>query len=601
MRKSASWESFEHRSSRERAMPATEFAMKFRRSMTAGAVIVGLVIGGVAQAELTWHPDFTAARTAALESRRPIFVVFVEDLTAGDPLAGTSLDDPAADAVLGACFETVVLDRASSPELARKLVVSREPMIYVFTHGVGTRLVTAFPPPETTPEFVAAAARAAQEATTLSHLAHKAQKPGGLRIGVGSGDEEPQGSGTTVSDSSVSRKFRRLTEFAGDPPTAGDDEWLAEEARTPLTTETAVTTTGPAAENDIGSEARSERGAVVANVEPEPKPEPVAAPDPLPESRREVVQPSVPINPEAPWAAFLDPETAMQPVQPPAEQLSAMESPWQAATAAGRPGEAPAAFGAADAAPLPQANTLPATESTAATTATEPKPAESFQTQFVEALQKPFTFWRRPKPEVAATPQPETPAVTPPPATPKLAAAWPLPWGRMPGIGEQAAKTQPPSDAAADPAAGTPSTSARAAAPVIQARASYDPGAPMPLGMEGYCPVTLVEKGAWTEGRAQWGARHRGRTYLFAGESEQRAFLADPDRYAPALSGDDPVLAFESGTSTPGQRRYGVTYQSRMYLFSSPETRAAFAADPDRYTGQVRLAEQVGPSSSRRY
>lgn len=119
----------------------------------------------------------------------------------------------------------------------------------------------------------------------------------------------------------------------------------------------------------------------------------------------------------------------------------------------------------------------------------------------------------------------------------------------------------------------------------------------MPLGLEGYCPVTLAEKGSWVEGRAQWGARHRGRTYLFAGEPQQRAFLADPDRYAPALSGDDPVMAFDSGKSVPGQRRYGVTYQSRIYLFSTPETRTAFSSDPQRYTGRVAMAEQRAPAS----
>jgi YHS domain-containing protein len=114
----------------------------------------------------------------------------------------------------------------------------------------------------------------------------------------------------------------------------------------------------------------------------------------------------------------------------------------------------------------------------------------------------------------------------------------------------------------------------------------------MPLGLEGFCPVSLVDKGTWVEGRAQWGARHRGRTYLFAGAEQQRAFLADPDRYAPALSGDDPVLACDSGREVAGQRRYGVTYQSRTYLFSSPETRAAFAANPQRYTARVTIAER---------
>jgi YHS domain-containing protein len=119
----------------------------------------------------------------------------------------------------------------------------------------------------------------------------------------------------------------------------------------------------------------------------------------------------------------------------------------------------------------------------------------------------------------------------------------------------------------------------------------------MPVGLEGYCPVTLAERGVWVEGRAQWGARHRGRTYLFSGVEQQKAFLADPDRYAPALSGDDPVLAFDSGKSTPGQRRYGVTYQSRTYLFSSTETRDAFAANPQRYTSGALVAENRTPAN----
>jgi YHS domain-containing protein len=123
-----------------------------------------------------------------------------------------------------------------------------------------------------------------------------------------------------------------------------------------------------------------------------------------------------------------------------------------------------------------------------------------------------------------------------------------------------------------------------------------DAHGPMPLGLEGYCPVTVVERGNWVEGRPQWGARHRGRTYLFAGPEQQKAFLADPDRYAPALSGDDPVLAFENGKSEPGRRAFGVSYQSRMYLFSSPETRAAFTAEPDRYTSRVLIAEGLAPA-----
>ncbi len=115
----------------------------------------------------------------------------------------------------------------------------------------------------------------------------------------------------------------------------------------------------------------------------------------------------------------------------------------------------------------------------------------------------------------------------------------------------------------------------------------------MPMGMEGYCPVTLMEQGAWVAGNVQYGARHRGRTYLFAGPTEQQAFFAAPDRYAPALSGDDPVLALDTGRRVPGDRNYGLTYESRTYLFSSPETLNAFTVAPQIYARRVTMAENA--------
>jgi YHS domain-containing protein len=193
--------------------------------------------------------------------------------------------------------------------------------------------------------------------------------------------------------------------------------------------------------------------------------------------------------------------------------------------------------------------------------------AASPQSDFWATIRRPFTGGgNKPAASVATNPaaRPE-----PPPTMPPARPQWP---------GLAAAPTSP-------------------TAPTSNAAAEQ----PMPLGLEGYCPVTLAEKQVWAEGRPQYGARHRGRTYLFAGPDQQRAFLADPDRYAPALSGDDPVLAFEQGKSLPGQRRFGVACQSRIYLFASPQTRDAFAANPEKYTGRVALAEQSATTSTRTY
>jgi YHS domain-containing protein len=162
-------------------------------------------------------------------------------------------------------------------------------------------------------------------------------------------------------------------------------------------------------------------------------------------------------------------------------------------------------------------------------------------------------------------------------------------------------KPSAPTPPAAPPVTAPPAQPAAPTAAVVAAppaAAQTDSVASMPLGLEGYCPVTLAQKSIWTEGRAQWGVQHRGRTYLFAGAEQQAAFLAEPDRYAPALSGDDPVLVFEAGKSSPGRRAYGVTFQSRVYLFSSAETRAAFTANPERYVARVEVAERRAPAAA---
>jgi YHS domain-containing protein len=257
-------------------------------------------------------------------------------------------------------------------------------------------------------------------------------------------------------------------------------------------------------------------------------------------------EPSLPKNPPAAWPAekVAAPATTPSPaataaVRPTLEPTApaAPAAPAGVATWLGEQRPVPTATPAPAAAPAPATALTPAAPP--ATSGPEEKPKQS--NAFIAALQKPFTL---------------------------------LP--KWPGTGKQAASPQTASPSA-------PATTS--VATIADANAS------MPLGLEGYCPVTLAEKGTWVEGRAQFGARHRGRTYIFSGAEQQQAFLADPDRYAPALSGDDPVMAFDAGRSIPGQRRYGVTYQSRIYLFSSPETRTAFAADPGKYTARVRVAE----------
>jgi len=114
----------------------------------------------------------------------------------------------------------------------------------------------------------------------------------------------------------------------------------------------------------------------------------------------------------------------------------------------------------------------------------------------------------------------------------------------------------------------------------------WPPGLP-PLGLEGYCPVSLVEKRRWVLGTHPWGVIHEGRTYMCAGPEEQKKFLATPERYGPVMSGHDVVWAVERGQQVPGRREYGVFYRGRVYLFAEPATLDAFRKNPRRYLDAI--------------
>lgn len=124
-----------------------------------------------------------------------------------------------------------------------------------------------------------------------------------------------------------------------------------------------------------------------------------------------------------------------------------------------------------------------------------------------------------------------------------------------------------------------------------------------PLGMEGYCPVTLKNSSLpdgdtrrWVKGDLRWGAVHRGRTYLFAGQAERDLFLrpGNADIFAPVLSGMDPVLAFDQHVMVSGKRMHGVSYRDMVFLFSSEATLQRFSQNAEFYTGNVRQAMNMG-------
>ena len=511
------------------------------------------MIGPVAAADAAggWHKGLPNATEAAHATGRPVLAVFVAQWSAASTrIADALLADQEAAALVNACFEPVLLDVDEHAELARRLRITHVPTAAVL--GKGDEVIAIFECPESSTAFVAAAARAAQQAAVRVSQASAAGVgaigpsanafDAALAPGQSGSLDTPASAAIPAGRGSISLvtdKVRKLSDFGNNSP---------------------APTAAPAA-------------VAVGFQQPQ---QPVQQPAPAADPALPTTPPVWPAEqPAAPLAATLSAPPPRQSIEPAPAAAVASPSP----AAAGQPswlGETePITQATVDVESTAAVSDLPTASPTA------PATKSSVGSDFLAAIQKPWSgFARKPAPAVASP----APADSQPAAPPTMPPARPQ---------SPFALTQPPAQQPAAPVA----AAAAAAAPAAASQET------MPLGLEGYCPVTLADKSVWTEGRAQYGARHRGRTYLFAGLEAQQAFLADPDRYAPALSGDDPVLAFEQGKSMPGQRRYGVVCQSRMYLFASPETRDAFAAQPDRYTSRIALAEQPAAAAdgSRRY
>ncbi len=106
--------------------------------------------------------------------------------------------------------------------------------------------------------------------------------------------------------------------------------------------------------------------------------------------------------------------------------------------------------------------------------------------------------------------------------------------------------------------------------------------------LEGYCPVSLLEKEQWVPGDPQFAVHHQGKVYLLAGPTQRQRFLANPNRYVPVGGGIDPVLAVEENRHLPGRTDYCVVYDGRLYLFSSQESLARFHQNPKKYATFAR-------------
>jgi YHS domain-containing protein len=109
--------------------------------------------------------------------------------------------------------------------------------------------------------------------------------------------------------------------------------------------------------------------------------------------------------------------------------------------------------------------------------------------------------------------------------------------------------------------------------------------------LSGYCPVSLVADRRLIQGQVEYTVTHEGRLYRFANMLTFNLFRRDPERYVPVNNGDCPVTQVDRGIRQPGNPKFGMLYEGRLYLCASDADRKHFFEQPARYAS-VDVVEQ---------
>ncbi|MCS7466063.1 DUF255 domain-containing protein [Stieleria sp. ICT_E10.1] len=105
------------------------------------------------------------------------------------------------------------------------------------------------------------------------------------------------------------------------------------------------------------------------------------------------------------------------------------------------------------------------------------------------------------------------------------------------------------------------------------------------LAIQGFCAVSVVNRGEWVEGKPELGVIHLGKLYLFADKDSMEVFLSDPIPFTPMLNEIDVVRFFEEKKIVPGKREWGVIdpIHNRMFFFADEAAMLHFEKSFDRY------------------
>ncbi|MCR9200367.1 MAG: hypothetical protein NXI04_17165 [Planctomycetaceae bacterium] len=103
-------------------------------------------------------------------------------------------------------------------------------------------------------------------------------------------------------------------------------------------------------------------------------------------------------------------------------------------------------------------------------------------------------------------------------------------------------------------------------------------------GLQGYCPVTVMDDHKWQKGSTEYSVLIDGVRYQFTSEARRTNFLENVDRYCPVLHGNCITCLVDSDRKVSGKIKFGLFFEDRFFLFPTQESREKFSANTPRYS-----------------
>lgn len=102
-------------------------------------------------------------------------------------------------------------------------------------------------------------------------------------------------------------------------------------------------------------------------------------------------------------------------------------------------------------------------------------------------------------------------------------------------------------------------------------------------GLKGFCPVQLRDTRDLVDVDENYSAIFNNKKYSFSNSEALQRFIADPEKYAPAIHGSDVIHLSLTGEEIEGSLDHAVWFKGRLYLFATAETMETFVAAPSSY------------------